>query len=45
MFHIRLSGEKPEPKPYYYNRMNPQELEIWHVIVSLPQSPVDISRS
>jgi hypothetical protein len=34
MFHIRLSGEKPEPKPYYYDRMNPQELFIWEVIVS-----------
>ncbi|KAF1914622.1 hypothetical protein BDU57DRAFT_558210 [Ampelomyces quisqualis] len=32
MFHIRLSGEKPEPKPYYYDRMNPQELFIWQVI-------------
>jgi hypothetical protein len=39
MFHIRLSerlsGEKPEPRPYYYNRMNPQELEVWSIIVSL----------
>ncbi|OAL04974.1 hypothetical protein IQ06DRAFT_344343 [Phaeosphaeriaceae sp. SRC1lsM3a] len=32
MFHIRLSGEKPEPKPYYYNRMNPEELSVWQII-------------
>ncbi|KAH8728200.1 hypothetical protein GQ44DRAFT_769718 [Phaeosphaeriaceae sp. PMI808] len=32
MFHIRLSGEKPEPKPYYYNRMNPEELSVWLII-------------
>jgi hypothetical protein len=35
MFHIRLSGEKPEPKPYYYTRMNPQELAVWEIIVSI----------
>ncbi|KAL5117945.1 hypothetical protein ACEQ8H_004090 [Pleosporales sp. CAS-2024a] len=28
----RLSFEKPEPKPYYYNRMNPQEMQIWEII-------------
>jgi hypothetical protein len=39
MFHIRLSSEKPEPKPYYYNRMNPQELEVWEIIVSTGCSP------
>jgi hypothetical protein len=30
----RLSFEKPEPKPYYYNRMNPEEMQIWEIIVS-----------
>jgi hypothetical protein len=34
MFHIRLSSEKAEPKPYYYDRMNPQELAVWEIIVS-----------
>ncbi|KAH7071671.1 hypothetical protein FB567DRAFT_208439 [Paraphoma chrysanthemicola] len=28
----RLSGEKPQPKPYYYHRMNPEELAIWEII-------------
>jgi hypothetical protein len=32
----RLSGEKPEPKPYYYNRMNPEEMQVWHIIVRVP---------
>lgn len=39
MFHIRLSerlsgsySSKPEPKPYYFNRMNPQEAQIWQII-------------
>ncbi|KAF2828163.1 hypothetical protein CC86DRAFT_405166 [Ophiobolus disseminans] len=32
MFSIRLSAEKREPKPYYYNRMNPQELFVWEII-------------
>lgn len=36
MFHIRLSGEKPLPKPYYYDRMNPEELAVWKIIVSIP---------
>jgi hypothetical protein len=36
MFHIRLSSEKAEPKPYYYDRMNPQELFVWEIIVSEP---------
>jgi hypothetical protein len=31
----RLSGEKPEPKPYYYNRMNPEEMQVWHIIVRI----------
>ena len=31
----RLSFEKPEPKPYYYNRMNPEEMQIWEIIVSI----------
>jgi uncharacterized protein (DUF2236 family) len=35
MFHIQLSGEKPEPKPYYYTRMNPEELFVWEIIVSI----------
>jgi hypothetical protein len=35
MFHIRLSGEKPEPKPYYYTRMNPEELAVWEIIVRI----------
>jgi len=38
MFHIRLSGEKEEPKPYYYNRMNADELFFWEIIVSSQSS-------
>jgi hypothetical protein len=34
----RLSGDKPEPKPYYFSRMNPQELQIWEIIVSISTS-------
>jgi hypothetical protein len=36
MFHIRLSSDKPVPKPYYYDRMNMEELEVWTIIVSIP---------
>jgi hypothetical protein len=45
MFHIRLSGEKAEPKPYYYDRMNPQELFVWEIIVSSPPFTEDIHDS
>jgi hypothetical protein len=39
----RLSGEKPHPKPYYYHRMNPEELAIWEIIVSTPMLPFRLS--
>ncbi|KAF2034087.1 hypothetical protein EK21DRAFT_57512 [Setomelanomma holmii] len=28
----RLSGDKPVPKPNYWTRMNPEELQIWEII-------------
>lgn len=39
MFRISLSREKPLPKPYYYNRMNPEEMQVWEIIVSHTRIP------
>jgi hypothetical protein len=33
----RLSGEKRLPTPGYYCKMNPQEQNIWRIIVSIPR--------
>lgn len=41
----RLSGEKPEPKPYYYNRMNPEEMQVWHIIVRISMMSSNSKRS